>query len=350
MRRSLTPLIVLLLLQLVLALALLMRRDPLAGSHSDTPLLRADVIKGADRLVIESKPAAPTAAPAAAAAPAAPAVPPATQVVLQKKDGTWLLPEAFDAPADGAKVNALLDRLAGLKRGLPIATSQSALRRFKLLDADFERRLALSAGGKTLGTVYFGSSPGPRKSDARTAEDRAVYAVDLPTYELPTELGAWLNQDLLKADSGKAVEIDVQAAGPSRGPIQLVRQKGTDKQPETWTDPALNADQHLDGAHAASLAQDLAQLHVEAVLGSAPKPEWQQDHPAVTLSFKDDQSQSIQWKLSRPTAGDFYVLKSSAHPWFFSISTALGKQLIDGSSQEALIVAAKPSAAGRRKP
>lgn len=349
MRRSLTPLIVLLLLQLVLALALFMRRDPLAGSHSDTPLLRADVIKGADRLVIESKPAPPPPPPGAPATTPAAAVPPA-QVVLQKKDGAWLLPEAFDVPADGAKVSALLERLAGLKRGLPIATSESALRRFKLLDADFERRLLLSAGGKTLGTVYFGSSPGPRKSDARTAEDRAVYAVDLPTYELPTELGAWLNQDLLKGDSGKAVEIDVQAAGASQGPIQLVRQKGTDKQPETWADPALKADQHLDSAHAASLAQDLAQLHIEAVLGSAAKPEWQQDRPAVTLSFKDDKSQSIQWTLSRPTGGDFYVLKSSAHPWFFSISTALGKQLVDGSSQQALIVAPKPSAAGQRKP
>jgi hypothetical protein len=347
MRRSLTPLMVLLLLQLLLALALLMRRDPLAGSHSDTPLLRTDVIKGADRLVIDSKPAA-AVAPTPSAAPAA--GPAQAQVVLQKKDGSWLLPEYFDVPADGAKVSALLDRLGSLKRGLPIATSESALRRFRLLDSDFERRLQLSAGGKALGTVYFGSSPGPRKSDARTAEDRAVYAVDLPTYELPTELGAWLDPDLLKGDSGKAVEIDLQPAGASQGPIQLLRQKGTDKQPETWTDPALKADQHLDSAHAASLAQDLAQLRIEAVLGSAAKPEWQQDHPAVTLSFKDDKSQSIQWTLSRPTGGDFYVLKSSAHPWFFSISTAAGKQLLDGSSQEALIVAPKPSAAGRRKP
>jgi hypothetical protein len=330
MRRSLTPsLIVVLVLQLALALVLFMRRDPLAGTGSDTPLVRAEAVRGADQIVLESKSAE------------------STRIVLKKKEGAWVLPDAYDAPAESGKVSSLLDRLAALKRGLPIATSESALRRFKLVDADFERRLVLSAGGKTLGTVYFGSSPGLRKSDARTAEDRAVYAVDLPTYELPTDLGAWLDEDLLKGDSSTLAEIDV--AGPSHDTIELRRQKGGDKQPDRWTDPSLKGDQRIDSAHAESLVQQLAQLHVDAVLGTAAKPEWQQEHPAVALTLKDDKSQSVQWTLSKPASGDFYVLKSSAHPWYFSVSATAGKQLLDASARAALVVAAKPSPAGGGK-
>jgi hypothetical protein len=346
MRRSITPLIAVLVLQLVLALALLMRRDPLAGARSDTPLVRADAVKGADQIVLESRPAA-AATLAQSASPSGVAASESTRIVLKRKDGAWVLPDAFDAPADGAKVSSLLDRLVALKRGLPIATSESALRRFKLLDDNFERRLVLSAGGKTLGTVYFGSSPGLRKSDARADDDRGVYAVDLPTYELPTDLGAWLNEDLLKGDSSQLAEIDV--TGAARDTIQLVRQKGGDKQPDSWSDPSLKGDQRIDSAHAQSLVQQVGQLRVDAVLGTAARPEWRQDHPAVTLTLRDDKSQSIQWTLSKPASGDFYVLKSSSHPWYFSIGAALGKQVIDASSRDALIVAAKPSPASGGK-
>ncbi len=349
MRRSITPLIVVLLLQMVLAGGLLLRRDPLAGARTDTPLLQPDVTRSADQIVIEAKPAPAAAAPVDAggassgAGAGAPAAPESARIVLRKKQGTWVLPDAYDAPADAAKVSSLLDRLAQLKRGLPIATSEAALKRFKLVDSNFERRLVLSAGGKTLGTVYFGSSPGLRKSDARTGGERAVYAVDLPTYELPTDVSAWLSTDLLKSDAGKLAEIDV--AGGSRDSFQLVRQKGSDKQPDSWSDPALKGDQRIDSAHAESLAEQVAALHVDAVLGTAAKPEWQQDHPLRTLTLRDDKSQSAQWAISKPANGDFYVLKSSSQPWFFSISASAGKELVDASGRDALIVAPKPSPA-----
>jgi hypothetical protein len=338
MRRSIiTPLLVVLLLQLLVAGGLLLRRNPLAGSRSDTPLLNADAIKNADQLVIDSKPAS------AAKSEASGGGSEPTRVVLRKKDGAWVLADSFDVPADTSKVNSLLTRLGGLKRGLPIATSEAALKRFKVVDSDFERRLVLSAGGKSIETVYLGSSPGLRKSDARTADERAVYAVDLPTYELPTDFAAWVSGDLIRTDLSKLAEVDVADGG--RDTLQLVRQKGTDKQPDSWNDPALKGDQRIDSAHAESLLQQVADVRVDGVLGTAAEPQWQQDHPALTLTLKDDKAQPVVWTLSKPASGDYYVLKSSSQPWYFSISSATGKQVIDDAGRNALVVAAKPSPA-----
>lgn len=342
MRRGMTTLAVVLVLQLALALLLFMRRDPLAGVTSVTLLIPPDAVRNADHLVIEAK---------SAAAPATSGGAEATRLELAKKNGAWVLPESFDAPAEGAKVSALLDRLAALKRGLPIATSEAALKRFKVVDSDFERRLVLSAGDRALATVYFGSSPGLRKSDARLSADKAVYSIDMPTYELPTDSGAWLSGELLRGDADKLAEIDIAngaAAGLVSGRVQLVRTKGTDKQPDSWADPALTGAQHVDGARAESLLQQIQQLHVDSVLGTAAKPEWQQDHPVLSLTLKDDKAHGVDWTLSRPQNGDFYVLKSSSQPWFFSVSAAQGKQLTDASARDTLIPspkAASPSAA-----
>ncbi len=344
MRRGMTILAVVLVLQLALALLLFIRRDPLAGVTSVTMLIPADAVRNADHLVIEAKGAA------AAAANGAPGD--STRIELAKKNGAWVMPSSFDAPADGARVSALLDRLSALKRGLPIATSEAALKRFKVVDEDFERRLVLSANGKALATVYFGSSPGLRKSDARFGTDKAVYTVDLPTYELPTDSGAWLSGALLRDDTAKLAEIDIAngaATGLVSGRMQLVRVRGTDKQPDSWTDPALTGEQRLDPARAESLAQQLGQLHVDAVLGTSPKPEWQQDHPQLALALKDEKSREVDWTLSRPREGDFYVLKSSSQPWFFSVSAAMGRELIDASARETLIASPKAAPAAATK-
>jgi hypothetical protein len=339
MRPSITLLILLLALQLALAGGLFLRHDPLAAARSDTPLLPAGLVQKSDQITIESHAASPPAA-----APGAGAVPggASTRIVLQKKDATWVLPASFGVPADSAKVNALLDRLSGLKRGLPIATTESALRRFKLLDSDFERRLVLSGSGKPLGTVYFGSSPGLRKSDARTADDRAVYAVDMPTYELPTDTGAWLSPELLQVDTTHLTQLSVADGHET---LQLVRQKGTEKQPESWIDPDLKGGERIDSAQAASLVQQIGSLRADAVLGTAAQPEWQQDHPVLTLHLKDDKSQDAQWTLSKPASGDFFVLKTSAHPWYFSISSAAAGELTRTSSRNTLVVTPGKSAA-----
>jgi hypothetical protein len=282
MRRVMAPLSVLLALQLALALLLAVRRDPLAGAKLDTPLLQATV-KDTDQLIIESKETGPGG--------------------------------ADDAAADSA------------------------------IPATNVHRVELRAAGKTLDTLYLGTSPGLRKSDARTGSDHAVYAVDLLAYELPTDPGSWLNAELLRADIDKLTELDV-ATGPA-DKLQLVRQKGADGQSSTWTGPALTGDTHIDNAHADLLAQQLSQMRVDAVLGTTPKPEWQQDHPALTLELKDDKNTTVDWTLSKPASGNYYVLKSSAYPWFFSVSASQAKSVIDAAGRNQLIAAgqaeAKPS-------
>ncbi len=338
MRRGMTTLAVVLVLQLALALLLFMRRDPLAGVTSVTLLIPPDAVRNADHLVIDAKSPVPAATSGGGEA---------TRLELAKKNGAWVLPGAFDAPADGPKVSALLDRLAALKRGLPIATSEAALKRFKVVDADFERRLVLSSGEKALATVYFGSSPGLRKSDARLSPDKAVYSIDMPTYELPTDSGAWLSGELLRGDADKLAEIDIAngaATGLVSGRVQLVRTKGSDKQPDSWADPALTGEQHVDSAQAEALLQQIQQLHVDAVLGTTAKPEWQQDHPVLSLALKDEKAHVVDWTLSKPQNGDFYVLKSSSQPWFFSLSAAMGKELTDASARDMLIPSPKAAA------
>ena len=330
MRRLIPTLLLLLGIQLMLALALAMRKDALTANNSDTALIPA-TLAGVDHIVLDG-------ATVAAGSPGAP-----SHVELAKSNSGWALPGYFDAPADAAKISSLVEQLTRLKRGLPVATSAGALRRFKVDDQAFERRLVFSQGGKVIASLYIGDSSGVRRSNARTADDHAVYSVDLGSYELPAQPDAWLDQNLLKRNADKLTSIDVEY-GP-RDHIELQRTKASDAQGFRWSDPTLQAGKALNVTRADALLRDVTQLRVQRVLGTEPDPDWQQDHPALRLAIKDDQPRSALWTLSKPGTGDFYVLKSSDHPWFLAISTADAKQLLEDGGSGALIAAATAPAA-----
>ena len=115
--------------QLLLALGLSFTGPQLSTPAAETPLLGFDAEK-VDRLVIEG--------------------PEAAKVALTKTDGNWHLPDAADFPADRDKIEQLLKRLRELRGGTPVATTPGAQQRFRVSDADFERRITLSAGDQTL--------------------------------------------------------------------------------------------------------------------------------------------------------------------------------------------------------
>jgi hypothetical protein len=347
--RALGVLSTVLVLQLGLAALLAMRHDPLAAARIDSPLLPPATVQRTDQIIIEDKESKPDASTATEPTTSAPTdsaprgnASETARVEILKKDGQWVLPGQFNAPADPNRVKSLLDRLAALKRGLPIATSEASLRRFKVTDSDFERRVQLKAGGTSLDTIYLGTSPGLRKTDARTSADHAVYAVDLLAYEVPGDTKSWLNSDLLRDDAEGLAELDV--GGDRSNRLQLLKQGDAAGHSTSWTDPALSGSVHIDSAHAETLVTQLSHMQVDKVLGTEVRPEWQQDHPVLSLDLKDGKSRTVNWILSKPASGDYYVLKSSAHPWFFAVTSAQAKAIIDAGARDQLIATGKVEA------
>ena len=64
-------------------------------------------------------------------------------VVLKKQEGQWLLPESGDFPASQRDVGNLLDNLAALQKGWPVARTRGAARRFSVDEDQFERKLKI---------------------------------------------------------------------------------------------------------------------------------------------------------------------------------------------------------------
>jgi hypothetical protein len=101
---------VLLTAQLAVALALTFGRNDHAAFKAQEPLLAFDE-KALDQIDIDESGA--------------------NSVRLTKQNGGWIVPSLSDFPANGHRVKNLLDKLANLKKGWPIATTTDAAERYR---------------------------------------------------------------------------------------------------------------------------------------------------------------------------------------------------------------------------
>ena len=335
MQRWIPILAVVLALQLALAGALALSRDRLAATKPDIPLVQAD-LEAIDWMVIDGPVPAEGSADKDAGKPA--------KVELAKQDGTWILPGAFDAPANQSKIDGVIDKLTAIKRGWPVGTTRAALKRFKVTDDNFERRLAVRQGETNLATLYLGSSPTIRKVHARTGADEEVYAVGLATYELPIREADWLDRSLLQREAGALASIEIIRDGEQR--VKLVHEQGAGEgEPvSAWRGEGLAEGESLDPAKADALVRALTGLRIDGVLGTEARPEWQQDKPLVTFGIEDRDGKRQDWILSKPSAGNMHVLKASDRPWYFDLKEWNVKSLLESADRGALIVTAKAEA------
>ncbi|HYN77496.1 MAG TPA: DUF4340 domain-containing protein, partial [Lamprocystis sp. (in: g-proteobacteria)] len=249
-------------------------------------------------------------------------------LTLARGDQGWLLADLGDFPADGGKVDQLLGKLAGLKRPLPVATSPEALKRHKVADDGFERKVTLEVGDATVATLLLGDSPAFKRQFARPAGETAVYDLDLPLFEVSNRRDDWLMHDRLKLDQEQIASITAADWTLTKGKDgwQLA-----DSQPPP------------DAATVTNLVSRISNLGYRGVLGTQDQPEYQQTAPVLELRLGLKDGGTRAYRISKVKDGQDYVLKAADRPWYFKLSEFDLEGLIDVNRAKLLGVAPEPA-------
>jgi hypothetical protein len=325
--------------QLLLALGLSFTGPQLSTPPAETPLLGFDAEK-VDRLVIEG--------------------PEAAKVARTKTDGGWRLPDAADFPADRDKIEQLLKRLRELQGGAPLATTPGAQQRFRVSDADFERRVTLSAGDQTLGVLYLGTAPSPRQINARAASSEAIFAGALGAHEFPVTIDAWIDRTVLRVPRDEIVAVDVAGLHLERVPDPTPTMEATTKAsaenptdgattdakaagiegaaPRTqWQATGLATGESLNSAAADALAGKLAEISISALLGTEEKSEYGLNNPVLSLQVTRKGGAPVEYRLGKAPQGDEYTLKVSNRAEYLRLPAYSAEQLLKAARREPLV-------------
>lgn len=248
-------------------------------------------------------------------------------LVLSKHDGSWVLPDNGNFPASKSAVSQLLTKLADLKKGWPVATTGSAADRFKVAKHKFERKLSLQSHGKTVATLYIGTSPGFRKVHVRAQSQDDVYSVAFNTYEANTKTDDWINRKILAmpvADISRIKMPDYELQQSKDG-VHLANL--TDK--ESTNEKAAN-----------EILNKVANLSIQSLLGMKDKPDYQQDKPLLQFKVSRKNGKTLNYRISKPGKGNYYILKRSDLNDYFKIAAFDVKSL--SNSKRAQMVTIKP--------
>ena len=257
----------------------------------------------------------------------------ANSVALVKEDGKWVIPSSAGFPADAAKVSGLLTKLAGLKKGWPVATSAEAAKRFKVSDDAFERRVVLKSGGGTLGELLLGTSPNFKSVSVRAGGNANVYSVAFATYEAGARGDEWQDRSLLNIAQDQIASISI-------GDVLLERKDGK------YVLPGLAAGQKQDETATYRLAGAVAYPVFEAVVGKGAEAQAKVSAPDIEITVKRTSGEPIVLKYKKEAAGGAYLFTSSANGFLFRASEA-AMEPIAKAKRETLIEAPKKAGADK---
>ncbi len=255
------------------------------------------------------------------------------RLVLARRDGQWLLPEYGDFPLGQSSVDGLLDKLASLEKGWPVATTGSALRRFKVSDDQFERKLTLLSKGTTVAELYVGTSPGFRKVHVRPVQDDKVYSVGLDSWELEASADAWIDKGVLAVAESDVQQIELAGVVVQRGEDGELRVAGLDEGEQTDVDEAR------------ALLGKLSGLRVQSLLGDEAKPEYQQDSPTLEFKVTRQDDEVLTFRFTKLQDGGDYVVKRSDVDHYFKVA-GFTLDALREVSRDKLVRSALPQAPG----
>jgi len=296
MTNKIQLLTILAVIQIVLIAVIWLQNDPLQGRSQQTTLLtfNSDEI---NRIVINDQ---------------------ESSVQLNKADANWQTSDNF--PADQAQINALLGKLSTLKSGLPVATTSSALNRFKVSEDNFERLIQLQKDDELIAQLYLGGGAGARRTHARNAEQTSVYSIAMAGYDAPAKLDNWYDKTVLQFSKDEVSAVKL-------GETELIKEE--DKEQSTWKLSAAKDNQELNQNSLNEGISELSGLRFNKLLGTEKKPEYNLKSPELTLdlSFKDNSKR--RYHLSKKQDSEDYILKASNREEYFQVAAYTANALLE---------------------
>lgn len=244
---------------------------------------------------------------------------------LVKKEGWQIVPGDF--PADQAKIEALIKKLAEIKASRLVSQTKSSHARLKVADGDFNRKVEVSQGeGKT--TFYLGTSPSAKSIHLRLSEAKEVYQInDLAAWELGIEKESWWQSKYL---SQPAKELTGFSLSNQAGTITLVN----DAEKKAWQlkDSSTTS---LDPKRLEPLLNAISEIGIDAYLAKdfAPKGK-----AVATVSYQGKEGEitlSI-WPKDKPEDGN-QVIKASNSPFYAKAKDYVVKAILETKLDSLLV-------------
>ncbi len=243
-------------------------------------------------------------------------------IALRRVEGTWVLPDADNYPADGTKVTTLLNKLAGLTTRRLITRTAASHRQLDVADNDFRRRIELETMEGQQYRLYLGSSPQFDTIHVRVAgRDETYLASNLSVGEAQATPISWVDPVYLRLDSS---EVQTVTLRNRNGTLRFL--KGEDGK---WTLEGLGPEERADQSRISALVQTVTSLRMTEPLGKEARPEYGMDSPTALVTIQTSTETVTLTVGAQDPETKTYVVIGSHSPYYVRVTEAVARDLVE---------------------
>jgi len=218
---------------------------------------------------------------------------------LTKTNGVWVLSSEAGYPADPAKVDELLEKIATVSVRSPVGTTEASHRAFEVATDQFTRHLEIgSAGG--LVDLYLGAGSGS-SMNVRVADETEVYISRGSTaWSISDAPNRYYDTSYVKVELDDITSLAIR--NPSAA-FTATRENGT------WSATELPEGMGIDSSKLDSLARSLLTVRIAEPVGTSVESTHglnQGSRVEWTVSV-DDQTASNGYTIGGLADGKHYV-------------------------------------------
>lgn len=247
-------------------------------------------------------------------------VPDPVRLERRGPDG-WVISSAWDYPADPKKVTDALDALTAVKVRSPIATNKTSHAQLKVGDAEYGRKVKVTAGDKTFDLVI--GAAASKSVNVRKATEDAVYVGNgMSEWTLGDRPRSYWDTSIVDADVALVDAFSV--SGPS-GALALT--KGAEG---AWTAVGLTEPVALDTKKVEDLLRKAVKLRMTEVMAGSAAPEHGLTGGHV-VTFQSAGGEATTYTVGADLESAYAALQVDGKPWVYKIAKSTAAAIRDAS-------------------
>jgi hypothetical protein len=261
-------------------------------------------------------------------------------ITLAKRDGSWVLPEADDYPADPERVEPLVDGLAALNADRLVTQTSASHGRLQVAEGDFERRIDFQMADGTTHRVYLGSAPSFGVAHVRAdGQDEVYLTSDLSAQDAGVEASSWVDTSYFSVPQEEVVAVTVENA---QGTLEFNREG------ESWTLASLAADDTLNEGMARSFVNRAISISLLRPLGREDLEAYgmQEPNAVVTIVAQPEggaEKTYTLWVGAQDSEDSGYVVKSSESPYYVQVREFSVQDIVEKGYEDFIEVPPTPT-------
>lgn len=257
-----------------------------------------------------------------------------TLALAKDNAGQWQVTSAtpLPLPADGKQMERTIASLTSLQSQRLVTRTRASHVRLLVDDRVFSRKITLRGEKDKSSTLFLGTTPGQQTTHVRAQGSDDVYlARGISAWELITEQDSWIAKEYVAIDREKLQEVRLTNG---HGSLTLIREQGNWRLAGADEASSAVAEDAVD-----ALLQRATRLTLHEYLGK-DKPTDALDAATLTL-VAEGQTVTVDIGSGRKDYDNFHVIKSSASPFYVTVSDYQIKPLLD-MTKEGLAAPKKP--------